>query len=65
MKVLISCTENPKKFIEDLNELELCIDKNVIFDDKKKNSVGLPSAAPSVSKLCNPHNFFFLSTFLG
>jgi hypothetical protein len=36
MKVLISCTENPKKFIEDLNELELCIDKNVIFDEKKK-----------------------------
>jgi hypothetical protein len=35
MKVLISCTENPKKFIEVLEELELFIDKRVIFDEKK------------------------------
>jgi hypothetical protein len=34
MKVLISCTENPKKFIEVLDELELFIDKKVIFDKK-------------------------------
>jgi hypothetical protein len=57
MKVLISCTENPNFFIEVLDELELFIDKKVIFDEKKI-SVGLPSAAPSVSKFCNPHNFF-------
>jgi hypothetical protein len=41
MKVLISCTENPKIFIEVLDELELFIDKKVIFDEKK-NSVGPP-----------------------
>jgi hypothetical protein len=45
MKVLISCTENPKIFIEVLDELELFIDKKVIFDEKKiwvepANSVG-------------------------
>jgi hypothetical protein len=39
MKVLISCTENPKKFIEVLDELELFM----IFDEKKI-SVGPPSA---------------------
>jgi hypothetical protein len=44
MKVLISCTENPKFFIEVLDELELFIDKKVIFDEKKI-SVGPPSAA--------------------
>jgi hypothetical protein len=44
MKILISCTENPKIFIEVLEELELFIDKRVIFDEKKKNSVGPPSA---------------------
>jgi hypothetical protein len=43
MKVLISCTENPKIFIEVLDELELFIDKKVIFDEKKI-SVGPPSA---------------------
>jgi hypothetical protein len=32
MKVLISGTENPKKFID---ELELFIDKKLIFDEKK------------------------------
>jgi hypothetical protein len=53
MKVLISCTENPKIFIEVLDELELFIDKKVIFDEKKI-SVG----PPSVNKFCNPHNFF-------
>jgi hypothetical protein len=53
MEVLISCTENPKKFIEVLDELEFFIDKKVIFDEKK-NSVGPPPA----SKFCNPHNFF-------
>jgi hypothetical protein len=31
MKVLISCTENPKKFIEVLDELELFIDKKSDF----------------------------------
>jgi hypothetical protein len=39
MKVLILCTENPKKFIEVLDELELFIDKKdkkVIFDEKKQ-----------------------------
>jgi hypothetical protein len=35
MKVLISCTENPNFFIEVLDELELFIDKKVIFDEKK------------------------------
>jgi hypothetical protein len=34
MKVLISCTENPKKKNEFLDELELFIDKKVIFDEK-------------------------------
>jgi hypothetical protein len=40
---LISCTENPKKFIEFLDELELLIERRVIFDEKKI-SVGPPSA---------------------
>jgi hypothetical protein len=44
MKVLISCTENPNFFIEVLDELELFIDKKVIFDKKKFPSVRLPSA---------------------
>jgi hypothetical protein len=44
MNVLISCTENPKFFIEVLDELELFINKKVIFDEKKI-SVGAP--APS------------------
>jgi hypothetical protein len=44
MKVLISCTENPKKFIEVLDELELLIDKKVIFDEKKIPSVRRLSA---------------------
>jgi hypothetical protein len=35
MKVLMSCTENPKTFIEVLDELELFIDKKVIFDEKQ------------------------------
>jgi hypothetical protein len=39
MKVLISCTENPKIFIEVLDESELFIDKKVIFDEKKFQSV--------------------------
>jgi hypothetical protein len=34
MKVLISCTENPKIFIEVQDELELFIDKKLIFDEK-------------------------------
>jgi hypothetical protein len=46
MKVLISCKEKPIFFIEVLDELELFIDKKVIFDEKKI-SVGPPSAAPS------------------
>jgi hypothetical protein len=43
MKVLITCTEKPKFFIEVLDELELFIDKKVIFEEKK-NSVGPPCA---------------------
>jgi hypothetical protein len=39
MKVLISCTEYPKTFIKVLDELELFIDKKVIFDEKKFPSV--------------------------
>jgi hypothetical protein len=39
MKVLISCTENPKIFIEVLDELELFIDEKVIFDEKKISAV--------------------------
>jgi hypothetical protein len=35
MKVLISCTEKPRFLIEVLDELELFIDKKVIFDEKK------------------------------
>jgi hypothetical protein len=59
MKVLISfsCTEKPNFFIEVLDELELFIDKKVIFDEKKF-SVGPPCRLPSVSKFCNPHTFF-------
>jgi hypothetical protein len=57
MKVLISCTEKPNFFIEILDELELFIDKKVIFVEKSF-SVG----PLSVSKFCNPHSFFFLST---
>jgi hypothetical protein len=43
MKVLISCTANPKNFIGVLDELELFIDKKVISDEKFF-SVGPPSA---------------------
>jgi hypothetical protein len=66
MKVLISCTENPKKFIEVLDELELLIDKKVNFDENK-----IYVSSPSVSKFCNPHTFFsfqprhFFSSGLG
>jgi hypothetical protein len=48
MKVLISCTENPKNFIEVLDELELFIDKIVIFDEKKK----FPSVRLQPSAVC-------------
>jgi hypothetical protein len=48
MKVLVSCTENSNFFIKVLDELELFIDKKVIFD-----SVGPP---PPVSKICDPYN---------
>jgi hypothetical protein len=34
MKVLISCTKKPNIFVEVLDELELFIDKKVIFDEK-------------------------------
>jgi hypothetical protein len=34
MKVLISCTENPKNFIKVLEELKVFFDKKVIFDEK-------------------------------
>jgi hypothetical protein len=57
MKVLISFTEKPNIFIEVLDELELFIDKKVIFDEKKI-SVGPARRPPSVSKFCNPHTFF-------
>jgi hypothetical protein len=55
------CTETVKHngfsifFIEVLDELELFIDKKVIFDEIFFPSVRRP---PSVSKFCNPHNFF-------
>jgi hypothetical protein len=39
MKILISGTEKPKFFNEVLDELELFIDKKVIFDEKKFPSV--------------------------
>jgi hypothetical protein len=42
MKVLISCMENPKFFIEVLEELEPFIDKKVIFDETNF-SVGPPA----------------------
>jgi hypothetical protein len=45
MKVL----ENPNFFIEVLDELELFINKKVIFDEQKNFRL---------SKFCNPHNFF-------
>jgi hypothetical protein len=57
MKVLISCTEKPKFFIEVLDELELFINKKVIFDENKI-SVGPPSA------VCRPStNFVIRLTF--
>jgi hypothetical protein len=59
MKVLISCTENPKNCIEVLDELEFFIDKKVIFYEKKI-SVGPPPA----SKFCNPHIFFSFQLLL-
>jgi hypothetical protein len=40
---IVSCTEKPNFFIEVLDELELFIDKKVIFE-AKFFSVGLPSA---------------------
>jgi hypothetical protein len=45
MKVLISCTEKPKIFIEVLDEIELFIDIKVIFDEKKFPSVRSLSSA--------------------
>jgi hypothetical protein len=65
MKVLISCTENPKIFIEVLDELELFIDKKVIFDEKKI-SVGPPSAVCRLpSAVCRlSTNFVIRITFL-
>jgi hypothetical protein len=59
MKVLISCTENPKIFIEVLDELELFINKKVIFDEKKISvGVGPPSAVCRLST-----NFVIRITF--
>jgi hypothetical protein len=58
MKVLISCTEKPKNFIEVLNELELFIDKKVIFDEKKM-SVGPLSAVRRLSANFVIHITFF------
>jgi hypothetical protein len=59
MKVLILCTENPIFFIEVQDELELFIDKKVIFDEKKI-SLGHHAVryTPTESKFCNPHSFF-------
>jgi hypothetical protein len=48
MKVLVSGTDNPNLLIEVLDELELFIDKKIIFDGKKM-SVGPPFAAPSAA----------------
>jgi hypothetical protein len=42
--------ENPKIFIEVLDELELFIDKKVIFD-KKKISVGRPRPSAVCQKI--------------
>jgi hypothetical protein len=39
LKVLISCTENTKYFIEVLHELRLLIHKKLIFSEKKIQSV--------------------------
>jgi hypothetical protein len=64
MKVLISCTENPKIFIEVLDELELFIDKKVIFDEKIF-SVDPPSAVRRLpSAVCRlSTNFVIRITF--
>jgi hypothetical protein len=48
MKVLVSGTDNPNLLIEVLDELELFIDKKIIFDGKKM-FVGPPFAAPSAA----------------
>jgi hypothetical protein len=50
-----------KKIIEILIELELFIDKKMIFDDFffRRSAVHRPLY---VCKFCNPHNFFFFST---
>jgi hypothetical protein len=58
MKVLISCTEKPKKFIEVLDELELYIDKNVIFDEKKFPSVRPPAVCRLSANFVIRINFF-------
>jgi hypothetical protein len=39
MKILISCTEKQIFFIEVLDELELFIDKKVIFDEKNVSRI--------------------------
>jgi hypothetical protein len=57
MNVLISCTENQFFFIDVLDELELFIDKKVIFDEKKI-SVFPPSAVCRLSA-----NFVIRITF--
>jgi hypothetical protein len=61
MKVLILCSENPKICIEVLDELELFIDKRVIFDEIffLRRSDAAVCRPPSDSKFCNPYNFFF------
>jgi hypothetical protein len=46
MKVLVSCIENPKKFIEVLGELELFIDKKSDFWRKNFPSVCRPPRRP-------------------
>jgi hypothetical protein len=47
INILISCTENQKKIMEVLDELELFVDKKVIL--AKKNSVDLPHRGVNTS----------------
>jgi hypothetical protein len=54
MKVLILCTENTKKFIEVLDELELFIEKKVIFDE-----IFFPSIRRLPFTICRPLSAVF------
>jgi hypothetical protein len=59
MKEFISCTENPNFLIEVLNELELFIDKKVIFDEKKISAVCRLSANFVIRITFQPRHFSF------